>query len=173
MNTKSYRSLFLALTLVSAVFVQACVSIGQTRSSVPAELLGEWHNGNVSMLSEKDLTTGRITSSNGSTFTYKFLPGGRFEYIGYMKSTMYGCTTDLFNHQTGRVAVNGSTITFTPDKNYWKNTYSCAPKSNKERNYKLDKEVKEFEMREDEQGRKLFCLLGGEKDACYREVEKN
>lgn len=173
MNSKSYRTLFLALSLVSTIFVQACVSIGQTRSNLPAELVGEWHNGNVSMMQEKNLTTGQTTASNGSTYTYKFLPNGRFEFIGYIKSTMYGCTTDLFNHKTGKVTVDGTTITFAPDKNYWKNTYSCSPKSNKERDYTLEKEVKEWTMKEDEQGRKLFCIVGGEKDACYREVNKN
>lgn len=173
MNARTYRTFFLVLSLIITMFVQSYVALSQTRPTLPAELLGAWHNGNVSMLQEKNLTTGQINASNGSTFTYKFLPNGRFEFIGYMKSTMYGCTTGLFNHKTGKVEVDGSTITFVPDKNYWKNTYSCAPNSNKERNYTLENETKEWEMREDEQGRKLFCLLGGEKDACYREVEKD
>ena len=32
---------------------------------------------------------------------YRFLPGGRFEYNGYLETTMYNCTTTLFNPVTG------------------------------------------------------------------------
>ena len=172
MQSQMRKVLLLVLSLVLTIAVEsASVSAQTAQSKIPAELAGEWHNGNVSMLGEKNLQTGTISAANGSTFTYKFSANARFEFIGLMQSTMYGCTTSLFNHKTGKVEIDGSTITFIPDKNYWKNTYSCSPKSNKERNYTLEKETKEFELREDEQGRRLFCLLDGEKDACYREKE--
>ena len=127
---------------ITHLFIAVILLAGSAAAQrVPSELLGTWQTGNVSMLQEKNLTTGQVSSSNGSLMAYRFYADGRFEYIGYMKSTMYGCTTDLFNDKRGKVAVDGDQITFTPSKNYWNNTYSCSPKSNKERNYVLDQET--------------------------------
>jgi hypothetical protein len=135
------------------------------------EIVGKWHNGNVSMMGEKNLTTGQITSSNGSTFTYKFFADGRFEYIGYIKSTMYGCTTDLFNDKRGKVEISGNQITLVPTKNYWKNTYSCAPASNKERDYVLDRETYTFRTKTDEYGKTHVCLANAKGESCFRREE--
>lgn len=139
---------------------------------VPAELTGEWRNGNVSMMQEKKLSTGQTASSNGSTFTYRFYANGNFEFIGYMKSTMYGCTTDLFNDKRGKVEIDGDQITFIPTKNYWKNTYSCSPKSNKERNYTLERETYTWRITTDDYGRELICLANAKGESCYRKEEK-
>jgi hypothetical protein len=132
------------------------------------EIVGVWRNGSVSMMGEKNLTTGQITSSNGSTMTYKFFADGRFEYIGYIKSTMYGCTTDLFNDKRGKVEISGNQITFVPSKNYWKNTYSCSPANNKERDYVLDRETYTFRTKIDEYGKTLICLANAKGESCYR-----
>jgi hypothetical protein len=131
-------------------------------------LVGTWKNGTVSMMSEKNTYTGQITSSNGSVMSYKFFSDGRFEYIGYMKSTMFGCTTDLFNDKRGAVEINGDQITFIPTKNYWKNTYSCSPASNKERNYVLDRETYTLRTKTDEYGKQLICLANEKGESCYR-----
>ena len=121
------------------------------------------------MLQEKNLTTGQITSSNGSLRSYKFYADGRFEHIGYMKSTMYGCTTDLFNDKRGKYVVNGSQITFIPSKNYWKNTYSCAPGSNKERDYVLDRETFTWRTKTDEYNKSYICLTDAKNsESCFR-----
>lgn len=94
--------------------------VGQTFArKVPAEIVGEWPNGNVSMKQEKNTTTGQTTASNSSTFTYKFSANGSFEFIGYMKSTMDGCTTGLFNDKRGKVEIDGDQITLVPSKNFW------------------------------------------------------
>ena len=135
-------------------------------------IVGEWHNGSVSMMQDKNLVTGQTTASNGSTMTYKFFADGRFEYIGYIKSTMYGCTTDLFNDKRGKYEISGSSITFIPSKNYWKNTYSCSPSSNKERDYVLDRETYEFRTKTDEYGKTLICLANAKGESCYRREDK-
>lgn len=144
----------------------------QNQSGSRSSIVGEWHNGSVSMLQDKNLVTGRTTASNGSTFTYKFFADGRFEYIGYIKSTMYGCTTDLFNDKRGKYEISGSSITFVPSKNYWKNTYSCAPSSNKERDYVLERETYEFRTKIDEYGKTLICLANAKGENCFRREEK-
>ena len=146
--------------------------VGQTfAQKVPAELVGEWHNGNVSMMQEKNTTTGQTTASNGSTFTYKFSANGSFEFIGYMKSTMYGCTTGLFNDKRGKVEIDGDQITLVPTKNFWRNTYSCAPNSSKERNYTLERETFTWRTTEDEYGKTLVCLANEKGESCYRREE--
>ncbi len=139
---------------------------------IPSELVGNWHNGNVSMMQEKNLTTGQRTASNGSTFTYKFLSDGSFEFIGYMKSTMYGCTTDLFNDKRGKVEIDGDRITLIPSKNYWKNTYTCAPKSNKEKNHTLERETYTFRVTTDDYGKRLVCMANAKGESCYRKEEQ-
>ena len=138
---------------------------------IPAELIGEWHNGNVSMMQEKNLTTGRATASNGSTFTYKFSADGAFQFVGYIKSTMYGCTTDLFNDKRGKVEIDGDRITLIPSKNFWKNTYSCSPKSNKERDYTLERETYTFHTTTDDYGKQLICLTNAKGESCYRKEQ--
>src|SRR5687768_1673697 len=138
---------------------------------VPTEIVGEWHNGNVSMMEEKNLTTGQTAASNGSTFAYKFSADGSFEFIGYIKSTMYGCTTDLFNDKRGTVEIEGDRITLIPSKNYWKNTYSCSPKSNKERDYVLERETFKLRIATDQNGGEFICLANAKGETCYRKEE--
>lgn len=158
---------------VSFLFVLLFLAAGNSfAQKVSSEIVGEWHNGNVSMMQDKNLTTGQTTASNGSTFTYKFSANGTFEYIGYMKSTMYGCTTDLFNDKRGKFEIKGDQITFIPSKNYWKNTYSCSPNSNKERNYTLERETYTFSTKTDEYGKDLICLTNSNGESCFRREEK-
>lgn len=151
--------------LVLTILAAGIAAYGQ---KVPAELTGEWKTGNVSMLQEKNTTTGQTTASNGSTFTYKFFADGRFEFIGYMKSTMYGCTTDLFNDKRGKVTVDGDQITLVPSKNFWRNTYSCSPRSNKEKNHVLENETFTWRLTEDEYGKQFVCLANEKGETCYR-----
>lgn len=138
---------------------------------IPTELIGEWRNGNVSTMQEKNLTTGQQTASNGSTFTYRFSSDGGFEFTGYLKSTMYGCATDLFNDKRGAVEIDGDRMTLIPTKNYWKNTYSCSPKSNKEKNYVLERETYTFRMTTDDHGKQHICLANAKGESCYRKED--
>ena len=140
-----------------------------TSGTSGGSIVGTWGNGNVSMLSEKNLATGQISSRGGSTFKYVFNSDGTFSFIGLMSSTMYGCTTDLFNDKRGRYEISGSNITFIPSKNYWKNTNSCSPSSNKEQNYTLERETYSYRTKVDEYGAALICLAKPRKEeACYQ-----
>ena len=134
-------------------------------------IVGTWTNGSVSMLSEKNLTTGAISSRGGSTYKYVFNSNGSFEFIGLINSTMYGCTTSLFNDKRGSYEISGSQITLIPSKNFWRNTYSCSPASNKERDYVLERETYSFRTKIDEYGKTLICLDSGKGEACYQKAE--
>ncbi|HLM60960.1 MAG TPA: hypothetical protein VK308_09160 [Pyrinomonadaceae bacterium] len=132
------------------------------------DIVGIWRNGGMSTMVDKNRISGATTPSNGSTFKYVFTADGRFEFIGMMQSTMYGCTTSLFQDKRGRYEINGSTMTLIPSKNFWRNQNSCAPNSTKERDYTLERETLEFRTKTDEYGKFFICLAGAKGETCYR-----
>jgi hypothetical protein len=134
-------------------------------------IIGTWTNGNVSTISEKNLSTGVISSRGGSTFKYVFNANGTFEFIGLINSTMYGCTTSLFNDKRGKFEINGSSITLIPNKNFWRKQNSCAPNSNSEQNYKLERETFGLRTTTDEYGKSLICLADTKGESCYRKED--
>ena len=89
-----------------------------------------------------------------------------------MQSTMFGCVTALFNDKQGRFSVNGSQLTLTLVKNFWRNTYSCSPASNKERDYTLDPEVYELRTKVDEYNKLFICLANAKGETCYRQEKE-
>jgi hypothetical protein len=132
------------------------------------DIIGIWRNGGMSMIGERNTVTGSTTPSNGSTFKYVFTADGRFEFIGMMQSTMYGCTTSLFNDKRGRYEINGTKLTLVPSKNFWRQQNSCAPNSTKERDYTLERETLEFRTKTDEYGKLFICLANAKGETCYR-----
>ncbi|MEZ5424719.1 MAG: hypothetical protein R2747_00515 [Pyrinomonadaceae bacterium] len=145
------------------------VSTPVSSGSRGGAIVGTWTNGGMSMIGEKDLNTGSVTPRNGSTFKYVFHSDGSFEFVGLVQSTMSGCTTGLFNDKRGRYEIDGLRLTLIPSKNFWRNTYSCSPQSNKERNYLLDRETYQFRTKTDEYGATLVCLTNAKgEESCYR-----
>ena len=129
----------------------------QTSAQVPSNLVGKWFSGSASILQEKNMTTGAVASRYGSSIGYEINADGTFQYAGLMKSTMYGCTTTLWNDQRGKISVEGDRITFAPSKDYWLNTNSCYPSANKEQNKELQAKTYNFEVGE-KAGRKCLCM---------------
>ncbi len=121
-STSFWLFIFIAL-----IAVQTYSAFGQA-----SEVTGYWKNGSVGSIQYQNRVTGATKSGRGSLFTYKFLPNGNYEFIGYMEVTMYNCTTTLFNQITGKYSVNGSTINLNPSRDFWKNTNSCAASGNKQ-----------------------------------------
>ena len=169
---KSVPFLFLLMFFLAGQAAAQRVGAAAGATAVPPQLVGQWHNGKISMMSEVNTLTGSATPGNGSTFTYKFFADGRFEFVGSMQSTMFGCTTGLFNQKNGKVVIEGSQITFIPGRNLWRNTYSCSPNSNKERDYVLDRETCTWRAGEDEYGKSYICLADAKGESCYRRQEK-
>jgi len=155
---------FAILSLLVVVFSMAASAQDLSRS----DLVGTWRTGGLSTTDDVNTVTGSRTASNGNTLKYEFKADGRFAFVGYMQSTMYGCTTALFNDKQGRYTLNGSQLTLTLVKNFWRNTYSCSPSSNKERNYTLDTEVYEVSTKTDEYGKLFVCLANAKGESCYR-----
>lgn len=163
MFRKTAATLLWLMILLVLVAVQAFSAFGQTQ-----DLVGSWKNGSVGMIQYQNRTTGATKPGRGSIFTYKFNANGTYEFVGYMEATMYNCTTTLFNQIAGRYAVEGSTITLSPSKDFWKSTNSCAASANKQQNKTPVKKTAEFEIRKDEYGKTHLCLNEGSGESCYR-----
>lgn len=132
------------------------------------ELFGSWRTSQLSMLVYQNQITGSTTPGSGTTMQYRFLPDGRFEYNGYLQSTMYNCTTTLFNPMTGTYTVDGSRLTLTPRTNVWQMRNNCAPRSNKESAGKMDVLTYQLSFKQ-EGGRHFLCLSGADgKGSCYQ-----
>lgn len=162
--------MLIRITLLSILtFAVASAAAAQSSDSITrAGLAGTWQTGGMSMMADRNTVTGATTPSNGNTQKYQFTPDGRFSFVGYLQSTMYGCTTALFNDKQGKYEFDGTSITLIPSKNFWRNTYSCSPSSNKERNYKLDRETYDVRTKTDEYGKLYLCLANDKGETCYR-----
>jgi hypothetical protein len=130
-------------------------------------LVGTWTNGTMGMMGEKN-QNGTVTARRGTSFKYVFNPNGTFEFTGYGESTMFGCTTSLFQDKRGRYSISGGQLTLTLTKNFWRKQNACAPASNSEQNYKFDPETYEFRTKQDEYGKTLVCLSNANGESCYR-----
>lgn len=139
--------------------------------NAPSWLVGTWGTGGMSMMADRNTVTGATTPSNGSTFKYVFTSDGRFEFVGLMQSTMFGCTTTLFNDKKGRFETDGQTLTLIPDRNFWRQQYGCASNSNKERENTLERETFRLRTKTDEYGKQFVCLANEKGETCYRRLE--
>ena len=170
LNLARQRGFTLAEILVTtAIFaiiiaVQAYSTFGQT-----ADIVGSWKDGSVGSIQYQNQVTGATRNGRSHLFTYKFLPNGHYQFVGYMEINMYSCTTTLFNEITGKYSVDGSTIYLNPTKDFWKQTNSCAASGNKESTKTPTKKTLQFERKEDEYGRQLLCVQDGDANTCYRE----
>ena len=162
----SLKDLSLILFIIGGAVIAA---IAQEPSAYTrSDVVGIWRTGGMSTMADRNTITGSTTPSNGNTFKYEFRADGRFSFVGYLQSTMYGCTTALFNDKQGRFEISGSQITLIPTKNFWRNTNSCSVASTKERNYTLERETYELSTKTDEYGKAYVCLTNDKGETCYR-----
>lgn len=161
------KDISLAIFLIG---VAAVVALSQSPITAD-DITGTWSTGGQSMMADRNMVTGATTPSNGNTMKYEFSADGRFTFVGYLQSTMYGCTTALFNDKRGRYELAGNKLTLIPSKNFWRNTYSCSPSSNKERDYVLDRETLTVSTKIDEYGKAYICLAGAKGETCYRKAK--
>ena len=155
--------LMLGFVLVLGVVVTLGVTVSAQRSVV-----GYWRTGGVGTINEVNTVTGQTKNNRGTTFSYKFAADGTYTFVGYMESTMFGCTTSLFNEINGRYMVDGTTIFLNPSRDAWKNMYSCYPNSNKSQLKTPTKKSLEFRFKTDEYGKDFICLKDADVETCYR-----
>ncbi|MGD9630046.1 MAG: hypothetical protein AB7V18_12455 [Pyrinomonadaceae bacterium] len=167
MFKKASFRLFRASIFAAVIAASLHQAIAQT-----GEIVGSWKNGSVGMIQYENRVTGATKPGRGSIFTYKFLPNGNYEFVGYMETTMYNCTTTLFNQINGKYTVDGSTVYLNPAKDHWRSTNSCAASGNKQQNKVPTKKTLEFDIRNDDYGKQLLCLNDGNGETCYRKEEQ-
>lgn len=159
MKKLSFRSLLFTLAItaqVLSVFAQS------------SELVGSWKNAGVGMIQYENSATGATKPGRGSIFSYKFLANGNYEFVGYMETTMYNCTTTLFNEIKGKYAVKGSTITLSPARDFWKSANSCFASGNKQQLKTPQETVYEIEFKKDDYGNRLLCLTNEKGESCFK-----
>jgi hypothetical protein len=133
-----------------------------------AALAGSWRSSELGMISYQNTITGASRPGRGTTMQYKFLPGGRFEYNGYLETTMYNCTTTLFNPVAGTYRVEGDRLTIVPKTSKWQQTNTCASSMNKTLPGKLDPDTYTFRFSNEQGGRRLCLTSSKGNEVCYR-----
>lgn len=153
----------LGFVLVLGIIVSQGVTASAQRS-----VIGNWKTGGLGMINEVNTVTGSTKNRRGKTFSYTFAADGTYSFVGYMESTMFGCTTSLFNEVSGRYLVDGTTIFLNPSRDLWKNMYSCFPNSNRSELKTPTKKSVEFGFKTDEYGKEFICLNDAGVETCYR-----
>lgn len=159
--------LMLGFVLTLGIIVALGVTVSAQRSVV-----GNWKTGGVGTINEVNTVTGQTKNRRGTTFSYKFNADGTYTFVGYMESTMFGCTTSLFNEINGRYMVDGTTIFLNPSRDLWRNMYSCFPNSNRSQLKTPAKKSVEFGFKTDEYGKNFICLNDAGVETCYRQEKE-
>ena len=149
---------FLSISLAVAIFAGAAFA---------QDITGSWKDGSVGSIGYQNQVTGVTRAGRSHIFTYKFLPNGNYEFVGYMELNNYGCSSTLFNQITGKYSVDGSTIYLNPSRDFWRSGNSCAASGNKETTKAPTKKTLEFELKQDDYGKDLLCIQDGEANTCY------
>ena len=152
--------------------ILAGIIASQGMAAVAQSITGYWKTSGLGTMQDVNTVTGQTKNNRGSLFSYKFAANGTYQFIGYMESTMYGCTTALFNQIDGRYTIEGSTIDLNPSKDFWKNTYSCAPKSNKQQTKTPAKKSLGYSHKKDDYGKLYLCLNDAGTETCYRSEQE-
>src|ERR1043165_5042267 len=108
------KKTLLGFVLVFGIIVSQGVMVSAQRSVV-----GYWKTGGLGTINEVNTVTGQTKNRRGNTFSYTFNADGTYTFVGYMESTMFGCTTSLFNEINGRYLVDGTTIFLNPSRDLW------------------------------------------------------
>jgi hypothetical protein len=159
-------------SLLGLVLVFGLIMSQGVTASAQRSVVGYWKTGGVGTINEVNTTTGQTKNRRGQMFSYTFAPDGTYSFVGYMESTMFGCTTGLFNEINGRYLVDGTTIFLNPARDFWKNTYSCFPNSNRSQTKVPTKKSLEFSFKKDEYGKDFICLKDGDVETCYRREQE-
>jgi hypothetical protein len=155
-------------TLLGFVLVFGIIVSQAVTATAQDSIVGYWKTSGLGMINEVNTVTGQTKNNRGQLFSYKFAADGTYTFVGYMESTMFGCTTSLFNEINGRYLVDGSTIFLNPSRDFWKNMYSCFPNSNRSQTKDPTKKSLEFGFKKDQYGKDFICLSDAGVETCYR-----
>jgi hypothetical protein len=152
----------------AATGTEAGTETGTAGASEAGSLQGSWRSTEMGMISYQNSVTGATRPGRGTTMQFRFLPGGRYEYNGYLESTVYNCTTTLFNPVTGTYRLEGGRLYLSPKSSKWQQRNNCAASMNKEQPGKLEPEVYAVRFTQEQGGRRLCLTSAKGNEVCYR-----
>ena len=133
-------------------------SVGEISS-----LVGKWvwtHTGNSAIS-----TSGTYIGSNGSRFTYQFLPNGTVEFTGIMNVMNGGCNQQIFQSRKGKVSLSGSTMTINWSPATFTRDFSCDRANNYTKTLPAENETYQVKFKTD-LGQKQLCLISKD-ETCF------
>ena len=110
-------------------------------------------------------TGGAYLGSNGSRFTYKFLPNGLVEYTGIMNVMTGGCRMQIFKSAKGRASLNGATLTIKWSPASFSRDDSCDRAGNYKKTLPAETENFQIQFKTD-YGQRQLCMTGKD-ETCY------
>lgn len=133
-------------------------SVGEISS-----LVGKWvwtRTGNSAIS-----TNGTYIGSNGSRFTYQFLPNGTVEFTGIMNVMNGSCNQQIFQSRKGKASLSGSTMTINWSPATFTRDFSCDRANNYTKTLPAENETYQVKFKTD-LGQKQLCLIGKD-ETCF------
>ncbi|MDZ8070551.1 MAG: hypothetical protein RMY64_33910 [Nostoc sp. DedQUE08] len=133
-------------------------SVGEISS-----LVGKWvwtRTGNSAIS-----TNGTYIGSNGSRFTYQFLPNGTVEFTGIMNVMNGSCNQQIFQSRKGKASLSGSTMTLNWSPATFTRDFSCDRANNYTKTLPAENETYQVKFKTD-LGQKQLCLIGKD-ETCF------
>ena len=116
---------------------------GSTR--IPADLVGKWSYGVFSPTNFWDYNGQYGGNAYEQALVFEFHADGTYEEYVINSTTAYNCRTQAFTYFKGKISVNTINHSFviTPSSGNYRGFYSCAPKSNINRQAKASELIQE------------------------------
>ena len=103
------------------------------KSTVPAELVGDWFWGNVSLARYVDRNTGDfLGNAHSGALTYAFAADGTYKRYFYLEVRPGGDVSGIFSASEGTVTFTGDSFTLRPTKGTYRFTEGCSKKRERE-----------------------------------------
>ena len=128
-----------------------------------SSLVGKWVWG--SSGSTTYGTNGGLLGSNGSRFTYEFLPNGKAKNTGMMNLMSGACNQQIFQSRQGTFRLAGNTMTIKWSPARFTRDFSCDRANNYTKT--LPAETQTYQVRfKDDLGQRQLCLTRKD-ETCY------
>lgn len=129
-------------------------------NKVPAELVGKWSYGTFSPTNFWNYNGTYAGNAYEQALVFDIHADGTYEQYVINSTTSYNCRTEAYTYFKGKITVNQNNHSFviTPTSGRYRGFYSCAPKSNIDRDAKSS-ELKQEQMNYQVESGKTAVLL--------------
>lgn len=124
---------------------------------VPARFTGKWRSTSAAAVQYKDSYTGSLAPTSGHSFAYEFLPDGTYRSSNLLQVTTYGCTSSVYNENSGRYRVEADRLYIEPSGGFVR-SHVCGGQPSE----KPDKlEVREYVFHFESNGGRDLLVING------------